>query len=166
MTKEELKQEAEECMHNALFWLKLPISKENVEQGGSYILKLLEPREKRIAELEERCANYEMQLSKMEKGTCDICKETEKDRKLEELEQENAKLKEKLGDKVMQKQKDRADLVWKLKTANEQKADQLTKAKELLSRLKSDFKNFAFEVGVEPISETYFEVEKFLKESE
>ena len=52
MTKEELKQEAEVCIHNALYWLKLPISKENVEQGGSYILKLLEPREKRIAELE------------------------------------------------------------------------------------------------------------------
>lgn len=48
MTKEELVKEAEVCMHNALFWLKLPISKENVEQGGSYILKLLEPREKQI----------------------------------------------------------------------------------------------------------------------
>jgi hypothetical protein len=43
---------------------------------------------------------------------------------------------------------------------------QLTKAKELLSRLKSDFKNFAFEVGITPVSETYFEVEKFLKEIE
>jgi hypothetical protein len=40
-------------MHNALFWLKLPISKKNVEEGSSYILKLLEPREKRIAKLEE-----------------------------------------------------------------------------------------------------------------
>jgi predicted RNase H-like nuclease (RuvC/YqgF family) len=48
MTKEELENEAEVCMHNALFWLKLPISKENVEKGGSYILKLLEPREKQI----------------------------------------------------------------------------------------------------------------------
>jgi hypothetical protein len=62
MTKEELKQEAEVCMHNALFWLKLPISKENVEQGGSYILKLLEPREKRIAELEDKLANADYQL--------------------------------------------------------------------------------------------------------
>jgi hypothetical protein len=56
MDKEELEKEAEGCMHNALFWLKLPISKENVEQGGSYILKLLEPREKRIAELEKENA--------------------------------------------------------------------------------------------------------------
>jgi hypothetical protein len=62
MTKEELKKEAEECMHNALYWLKLPISKENVEQGGSYILKLLEPREKRIAELEDKLANADYQL--------------------------------------------------------------------------------------------------------
>ena len=45
---------------------------------------------------------------------------------------ENVELKEQLGDKVMQKQKDKADLVWKLKTANEQKASQLTKAKKLL----------------------------------
>lgn len=59
---DELKKEAEECMHNALFWLKLPISKENVEQGGSYILKLLEPREKRIAELEKENAELKEKL--------------------------------------------------------------------------------------------------------
>ena len=51
-----------------------------------------------------------------------------------ELEKENAELKEQLGDKVMQKRKDKADLVWKLKTANEQKAVQLSKAKELLRK--------------------------------
>lgn len=38
------------------------------------------------AELEKRCANYEMKISKMEKGTCDVCKETEKDKKIVELE--------------------------------------------------------------------------------
>ena len=54
--------------------------------------------------------------------------------RIEKLEKENAKLKEQLGDKVMQKQKDKADLVWKLKTANEQKAVQLTKAKEILRK--------------------------------
>lgn len=82
MTKEELKQEAEECMHNALFWLKLPISRENVEQGGSHILKLLEPREKRIAELEAQiekmkccsnCDNWNWKHNKCEKklkGDC------------------------------------------------------------------------------------------------
>lgn len=52
MSREELEKEVEVCMHNALFWLKLPISKENVEKGSSYIFELLEPREKRIAELE------------------------------------------------------------------------------------------------------------------
>ena len=51
-----------------------------------------------------------------------------------ELEKENAELKEQLGDKAMQKRKDKADLVWKLKTANEQKAVQLTKAKEILRK--------------------------------
>ena len=40
----------------------------------------------RLAELEKRCANYEMTISKMEKGTCDICKETEKDKRITELE--------------------------------------------------------------------------------
>lgn len=79
MTKEELKQEAEECMHNALFWLKLPISRENVEQGGSHILKLLEPREKRIAELEkentelkEQNRNYEQLI---DNGSVTLVKE-------------------------------------------------------------------------------------------
>ena len=47
----------------------------------------------RLAELEKRCANYEMTISKMEKGTCDICKETEKDKKIEALEQQIEKMK-------------------------------------------------------------------------
>lgn len=51
--EEELKKEAEECMHNILFWLNLSINKENIEKGGSYILKLLEPREKQIEELKK-----------------------------------------------------------------------------------------------------------------
>lgn len=52
-----------------------------------------------------------------------------------ELIKENAELKEKLGDIQMQKAGEKSDLVWKLKTANEQKDKQLTKAKELLKRL-------------------------------
>ena len=52
-TKEALKQEAEECVHDILFWLNLSINKENIEKGGSYILKLLEPREKQIEELKK-----------------------------------------------------------------------------------------------------------------
>ena len=47
----------------------------------------------RLAELEKRCANYEMTISKMEKGTCDICKEIEKDKKIEELEAKIEKMK-------------------------------------------------------------------------
>ena len=55
------------------------------------------------------------------------------------LEKENAELREQLGDKVIQKLKDKADLVWKLKTANEQKADQLTKAKGILHKVCYEF---------------------------
>ena len=47
----------------------------------------------RLTELEKRCANYEMTISKMEKGTCDICKEIEKDKKIEELEAKIEKMK-------------------------------------------------------------------------
>ena len=79
MDLNKLKQEAEECMHNASFWLKLPISKENVEKGGSYILKLLEPREKQIqidaeqiralqnqnGELTDKVKELEQQVEKM-----------------------------------------------------------------------------------------------------
>lgn len=56
-------------------------------------------RFERLAELKKRCDNYEMILSKMEKGICDICKETEKDKKIEELEKENKELKKRI-DKV------------------------------------------------------------------
>ena len=51
------------------------------------------------------------------------------------LKSENAELKDKLGDFQMQKAGEKSDLVWKLKTANEQKADQLTKAREIILRL-------------------------------
>ena len=50
---------------------------------------------------------------------------------------ENAELKEKLGDIQMQKAGEKSDLIWKLKIANEQKADQLTKAKEIIKELMS-----------------------------
>ena len=45
-----------------------------------------------------------------------------------------AELREQLGEVEMQKAGEKSDLVWKLKTANEQKAEQLTKAKELLKQ--------------------------------
>ena len=56
-------------------------------------LKKVTELEHENAKLEKRCADYEMTISKMEKGTCDICKETEKDNKIAKLEQENAELK-------------------------------------------------------------------------
>lgn len=54
---------------------------------------------------------------------------------IKELKEENAELKEKLGDVQMQKAGEKSDLVWKLKTANEQKAEQLTEAKEVIEEL-------------------------------
>lgn len=51
-----------------------------------------------------------------------------------DLERENIKLKEKLADVQMQKAGEKSDLVWKLKTANEQKTEQLAKAKEIIRK--------------------------------
>ena len=76
-----------------------------------------------------------------------------------ELEKENAELKEQLGDKVMQKWKDKADLVWKLKTANEQKAVQLAKAKEILRK-------FLDAKSIEETCVAESEADKFLSEVE
>ena len=85
MNKEELEKEARINLKRRFgeFFPQLIIS---------YVMGA-EPREKRIAELEKRCANYEMTISKMEKGTCDICKEIEKDKKIEELEAKIEKMK-------------------------------------------------------------------------
>ena len=79
-----------------------------------------------------------------------------------ELEKENAKLIEQLGDKVIQKRKDKADLVWKLKTANEQKAAQLAKAKILIKEMLSILPK----ENIEGIYEIIEEAEQFLKEVE
>ena len=79
--------------------------------------------------------------------------------RITKLEKENAELKEQLGDKVMQKRKDKADLVWKLKTANEQKAMQLTKAKEILRK-------FLDAKSIEETCVAESEADKFLSEVE
>ena len=79
--------------------------------------------------------------------------------RITELEKENAELKEQLGDKVMQKRKDKADLVWKLKTANEQKAVQLTKVKEILRK-------FLDAKSIEETCVAESEADKFLSEVE
>lgn len=96
MSEEELKQEAEE-------WLCNNLHSASEEDFIKAMVDIAEPREKQIEidvehiralqkqngeltdkvkKLEKRCANYEMNISKMEKGTCDICKETEKDDQL------------------------------------------------------------------------------------
>ena len=79
--------------------------------------------------------------------------------RITKLEKENADLKEQLGDKVMQKRKDKANLVWKLKTANEQKAVQLTKAKEILRK-------FLDAKSIEETCVAESEADKFLSEVE
>lgn len=81
--------------------------------------------------------------------------------KLDKLEKENAELKEKLGDVQMQKAGEKSNLVWKLKTTNEQKAEQLTKAKDLLLKLSTCLEghsnnNFEYEL--------IKEAEQFLEE--
>jgi hypothetical protein len=63
---------------------------------------------------------------------------------LEDTEIINAELKEQLGNKVMQKQKDKADLVWRLTEANEQKKEQLTKATEIIKLLLWDLRNHSY----------------------
>ena len=124
MTKEELKQKAEVCMHNALYWLKLPISKENVEQGGSYILKLLEPREKRIAELEKENAELKSELTKKADTNHSLVKQ------MADMESKNAELKAfrqdcvKLTEDNVVMARQRAEM-----------ARQLTKAKEIIKGL-------------------------------
>ena len=75
--------------------------------------KLAEIEAKEImAELEEKLANADYQLEG-------------RDLEIKELQ-------DKLGDVQMQKAGEKSDLVWKLKTANEQKADQLIKAKQFI----------------------------------
>ena len=109
-----------------------------------------ESKEKRIAKLEKRCAKYEMTLSKMENGICDICKETEKDNRLAELEKENVELKEKL--EIEQNARDD----WFGKAVNKDR--QLTEAKELLQAIVHQYRR----EGVEGY--LVEEIEDFLKE--
>ena len=94
-----------------------------------------EQAENRIAELEKENAETKERIKTLE-YRCENIKDTDT-MELVALQRENAELKEKLGDVQMQKAGEKSDLVWKLKTANEQKADQLTKAKEIIKYLLS-----------------------------
>ena len=118
MTKEEeLKKESKECMHDILFWLNLSINKENIEKGSSYILKLLESREKQIEELNkentELKKNYEDSLV-----ACGVFKE-----KIELLSKPSPV--EAMQDALITTQKE----------VNKKQRDQLTKAKDIIQNI-------------------------------
>lgn len=101
------------------------MTKEEIKQKTSlcFLLNPNIPEEEKICVIEKVMATKATIVSKA--TLCNI---------ITYILKQNAELKEQLGDKVMQKRKDKADLVWKLKTANEQKAVQLTKAKEILRK--------------------------------
>ena len=88
-----------------------------------------EPREKIIAKLEEQNKNQAESLG------VTLLEEENKAKRIKDLEKENTELKEQLGNIQMQKAGEKSDLVWKLKTANEQKTEKLTKAKEIIKNL-------------------------------
>ena len=157
MTKEELKQEAEDCMHDALFWLKLPISKENVGQGGSYILKLLEPREKQLQEKDKKIAELESKYYSISeiahhRGMCCISALREN----RELEKENAELKERY-----------AIINLNANIAVRDLNDQLTKAKEIIKKLYAVYYDPCItESDLKYRDELFAEIKQFLKDSE
>ena len=81
-----------------------------------------------------------------------------------EIYKENAELEEKLGDVQMQKAGEKSDLVWKLKTTNEQKADQLSKAKEIIREF-VEWANWQGNSKCPSFKSIQDKAEQFLKES-
>ena len=90
-----------------------------------------ELKTKKITQLERRIASI--------RGShrVDVKKLNARIEQVERLKKENAELKEKLGDIQMQKAGEKSDLVWKLKTANEQKALRMKERDELLAELEA-----------------------------
>lgn len=72
-------------------------------------------------------------------------------------------LEEQLGNRQMQSRKETSDFVWKLKTANEQKTEQLIKAKEIIKALLKLWNDVMTE---EIVKALIAEAEQFLKEIE
>ena len=140
------------------------------EECDEVHLRKIKELEKENAELKEVHESDKRSLALIAKKGADFEKaynETEEllDKQIEatyKLFEENKELKEKLGDVQMQKAGEKSDLVWKLKTANEQKAEQLTEAKDLIKRLIKETYgegwNYSLQVKVE--------AEQFLKECE
>jgi ribosomal protein L29 len=89
-----------------------------------------------------------------------------REKRIAELEKENAELKEKLGDVQMQKAGEKSDLVWKLKTANEQKAEQLTEAKGIINNCVHELQIILLHKirNEERIASILDKTEQFLKE--
>ena len=137
--------------------------------------------EKENAELEKRCANYEMKISKMEKGTCDVCKETEKDKKIVELETRCNELFLQTceqAEKIEELKKWKDEWQEQVQKATDEgyartlQTIQLTKAKEIIKKF-SEFVNNEVEYDPEhPQEHTDLwndlceEAEQFIKDSE
>ena len=151
MTKEELKQEAENKLDE---WTDPNMGCCEgycYSEVADFMFRFSEPREKRIEELEAKIDEL--------KSNSGYVAYIERGHKIYELEQENAELKEKLGNIQMQKAGEKSDLVWKLKTANEQKTDKLTKATEIIRGLLSCL----YSVEYDRVSDLE-QAEQFLKE--
>ena len=149
MTKEELEKEAEEygidnfeqCMYDDVKgWETDCKARVQAYIDGA------EPREKRIAELEES-------LRKLQKGTFNMI--DEKNNRIAELEKENAELKlEALEGQIPWKDiKDKSEVI-----------GQLTKAKELLKEFVHHYKDKT--IYIENMQDLLEQVERFIKDSE
>lgn len=155
MTEEELKQKCKE---------RAKIFQQAMECcHSSNPMDCIEWFADRIVKLEKRCAKYEMELSKMEKGICDVCKETEKDKRLEKLEKENAELKC-LKDvaTLIRANNDTVITLMQLNNMLVSKSQQLTKAKNLLQKVADVCGYPNYDIPIE----LYADIANYLKDSE
>ena len=176
MTKEELATERNE-VREILEGFSEELSQANLNEL-SRVFCLINGDEKRITELEKRCSNYEMKISKMEKGTCDVCKETEKDKKIVELETrcnelflQTCEQAEKIKEMKSEIENDR-DLpaIAYMQGAEKQKKkdeEQLTKAKDHIKNLLDCLKQDTNDPQTNYYVVQYMtEAEQFIKDSE
>lgn len=169
MTK--LEALAKDCIENHTHKLIDKPTKQDIYlREESIFIQGYRQSEKRITELEKENTELKSECRRCVYSDCPcILSDYGKDRNgicnhFKDVFDRNAELKEKLGDVQMQKAGEKSDLVWKLTTANEQKAEQLTKAKEIIrdfisvaiDYIDKEDKNYSFIV----------EAEQFLKDSE
>ena len=163
MIKEELEKEAIKCMHEIKYWLKVPIKKETEKDGINEILKLTEPREKQIEELEEQNTNLQQAIKwANERGN-------EHARQIADLEVENAELKNELK-KWKDEWQEQVQKATDEGYARTLQTIQLTKVKEILAKLLEEEKNNMYWEMNGSDKSSYYEVrkqaEQFLKDSE